>query len=194
MRNAGSRIRRPSPALIIAVIALVASLGGVAVALPGHHSVKADDIAPGAVDPFKTAIMKDGELKSTVTTTSNTPVDLGGPNVTVKVPRGALVGIFAEVNMQVAGGGANSAAQVRLFEPSSVPTSPVIMSSNSKTLDDRFTAPGPNNESGVSGQLRGGWLVFSPGAGRHTFSLRYSGAGNGTALFSDPKLYVAVFN
>jgi len=186
--------------MIVAVIALVAALGGVA----GRNSVKSKDIAPhavkrsdiarAAVDPFRTSVVKDGTLNSTVSTTSDSPVDLGGPNVTVKVPKGALVGIFAEAKLQVAGGGPNSEAQVRLFEPTILPASPQIIGGNTNQLTDHFTAPGTGNQTGVNGQLRGGWLVFSPGAGTHTFSLRYSGAGGGTALFANPKLYVAVFN
>src|SRR4051794_6412022 len=204
MGNARKRLRRPSPALVVAVIALVAALGGVATALPGRNSVRSDDIArhavrnadiaKGAVDGFKTNLMKAGELKSTVTTTSDTPADLGGPSVTVKVPRGGLVEIFAEVNLQVVGGGPQAEARVHLFDPASLPATPQIIGGTNNQLQDHFTAPGPGNQSGVNGQLRGGWLVFSPGAGPHTFSLRYSGAGTGTALFADPKLYVAVVN
>jgi hypothetical protein len=204
MRKAGGLLRRPSPAMVVAVIALVAALGGAAVALPGRNSVRSNDIKPhnvrlsdiarGAVDPFRTNLMRAGELKTTITTTSNTPVDLGGPNVTIKVPKGGLVGVFAEVNLQVAGGGPNSEAQVRLFEPTILPSSPQIIGGNSNQLQDHFTAPGTGNQTGVNGQLRGGWLVFSPGAGPHTFSLRYSGAGGGTALFANPKLYVVVFS
>jgi hypothetical protein len=204
MRKAGGFVRRPSPAMIVAIIALVLALGGVAVALPGRNSVKSKDIAPhavklgdiarGAVDPFRTNIVKSAVLNSTVSTTSNSPVDLGGPSVTVKVPKGALVGIFAEADLQVAGGGPSSEAQVRLFEPTILPTSPEIIGGNTTKLTDHFTAPGTGNNTGVNGQLRGGWLIFSPGAGTHTFSLRYSGAGGGTALFANPKLYVAVFN
>src|SRR5882724_8739628 len=125
MRKAGGFVGRPSPAMIVAVIALVAAFGGVAVALPGRNSVKSKDIAPhavkrsdiarAAVDPFRTSVVKDGAVNSTLSTTSNSPVDLGGPSVTVKVPKGALVGIFAEANLQVAGGGPSSEAQVRLF-------------------------------------------------------------------------------
>ena len=198
----GGRIRRPSPALVVAVIALLASLGGAAMALPGRNSVKSNDIAPrnvklgdiaqSAVDPFKTNIMRFNTLKSTLSTTSNTPADLGGPNVTVKVPRSGLVGVFAEVDLQVAGGGPNSEARVHLLEPTILPNAPQIIGGNSNQLNDHFTAPGSGNQTGVNGQLRGGWLVFSPGAGPHTFSLRYSGAGGGTVLFANPKLYVAV--
>lgn len=194
--------RLPSPALVVSVVALVVALTGVAVALPGRNSVQSNDIKPKnvkrsdiarkSVDPFRTDVMKSAVLKSTVSTTSNSPVDLGGPNVTVKVPKGGLVEIFAEVNLQVAGGGQNSEARVHLFEASSVPNSPQIIGGNSPQLTDHFTAPGTGNQTGVNGQLRGGWLVFSPGAGTHTFSLRYSGAGGGTALFANPKLYVTV--
>ena len=196
--------RLPSPALVVAVVALVAALGGAAVALPGRNSVtsndikpknvKTNDIRPGAVDPYKTDVMKSSVLNSTVSTTSDTPVDLGGPSVTVKVPKGGLVEIFAETNLQIAGGGPNSEARVHLFEATSVPNSPQIIGGSSPQLTDHFTAPGTGNQTGVNGQLRGGWLVFSPGAGTHTFSLRYSGAGGGTALFAAPKLYVSVVN
>ncbi len=196
--------RLPSPAMVVAVVALVAALGGVAVALPGRNSVSSNDIKPknvkrgdihpGAVDPFKTDVMKSRVLSSTVSTTSNSPVDLGGPSVTVKVPKGGLVGIFAETYLQQVGGGPNAEARVHLFEAASAPNSPQIIGGSSAQPTDHFTAPGTGNQSGVNGQLRGGWLVYSPGAGKHTFSLRYSGSGGGTALFNNSKLYVTVFN
>jgi hypothetical protein len=195
---------RPSAAMVVAVIALVAALGGAAVALPGRNSVRSNDIKPrnvrlsdiarSAVDPFKTNIMRFGTLNSTLSTTSNAPVDLGGPNVTVKVPRSGLVAIFAETDLQVVGGGQNAEARVHLFEPTILPNAPQIIGGSTAQLNDHFTAPGPGNQTGVNGQLRGGWLVFSPGAGPHTFSLRYSGAGGGTSLFANPKLYVAVIS
>ena len=44
------RFRRlPSPAMAVAFIALLAAIGGTAVALPGKNKVKKDDIAKGAV-------------------------------------------------------------------------------------------------------------------------------------------------
>lgn len=199
------RLRRlPSPAMVVAVVALIAGLTGAAAALPGRNSVtsndikpknvKKSDIRPAAVDPYKTDIMKSRVLTSTVSTTSNTPVDLGGPSVTVKVPKGGLVGIFAEANLQQIGGGPTAEARVHLYDPASVPTQPQIIGGSTAQITDHFTAPGTGNQTGVNGQLRGGWLVFSPGAGTHTFSLRYSGSGGGTALFAGTKLYVAVFN
>ena len=96
------RLKLPSPAMVVAIVALVFALAGAAVALPGRNSVTSNDIKPGnvkntdiraaAVDPFKTDVMKSSVLNTTVSTTSDTPVDLGGPNVTVKVPKGGLVG------------------------------------------------------------------------------------------------------
>ncbi len=45
------RFRRlPSPSMAVAFIALLAALGGTAVALPGKNGVKSDDIAKGAVN------------------------------------------------------------------------------------------------------------------------------------------------
>ena len=42
-------VRRPSPALIVAIVALVAALAGSAIALPGKNTVKKNDIAKNAV-------------------------------------------------------------------------------------------------------------------------------------------------
>ncbi len=46
----GSASRLPSPAMLVAVIALVAALAGSAVALPGSNSVKSNDIKRDAVE------------------------------------------------------------------------------------------------------------------------------------------------
>ena len=136
------RLRRlPSPAMVVAVIALVTALTGAAVALPGRNSVtsndikpknvKKSDIRPAAVDAYKTDVMKSSVLSQTVSTSSDAPVDLGGPNVTVKVPKGGLVQIFAEANLAVAGGGQNSQARIHLYDPASVPNQPQIIGGNS---------------------------------------------------------------
>ena len=42
-------VRRPSPALIVAIVALVAALAGSAIALPGKNTVQSNDIKKGAV-------------------------------------------------------------------------------------------------------------------------------------------------
>ncbi len=43
------RIGKPSPAMIVAIIALVVAIGGTAGALPGKESVKRNDLATGSV-------------------------------------------------------------------------------------------------------------------------------------------------
>jgi hypothetical protein len=53
-------VRRPSPALIVAMIALVAAFAGSAIALPGKNSVKGNDIAKNAV---KSSDVKNDKLK-----------------------------------------------------------------------------------------------------------------------------------
>ena len=207
--------RRPSPSMIIGVIALIAALGGTATALQGKNSVRADDIAGNAVktrsiapkavkagklaqasvDPFKTDLTKVAQLAGELTTTSNAPVDLAGsPSVTVKVPSGSLVAVFAEATMRMTGGGNQNEARVHLFEATSAANNPQILGTGSAMFDERFTAPGPGNQVGSGGDLRGGWLVFSAGSGTKTFTLRYSGLGGGTAIFQNPKLWVTVLN
>ena len=44
------RIRKPSPALVIAIVAVVIAATGVATALPGKNKVKSDDIKNGIVN------------------------------------------------------------------------------------------------------------------------------------------------
>ena len=53
-------VRRPSPALIVAIVALVAALAGTAVALPGKNTVKSNDIAKNAV---RSSDVKNDSLK-----------------------------------------------------------------------------------------------------------------------------------
>ena len=54
----GISSRRPSPAMVLAFVALLAALSGTAVALPGKKSVKKDDLATSSVG--KRAIAKGG--------------------------------------------------------------------------------------------------------------------------------------
>jgi hypothetical protein len=57
--------KRPSPALIVAVIALIAASSGAAVALPGKNSVKSNDIAKNQIKSshIKKANVKSSDLK-----------------------------------------------------------------------------------------------------------------------------------
>jgi hypothetical protein len=197
---------------VIAMIALFAALAGTASALRGQNRVKADDIAgnavhtrsiapksvklgklaAGSVDAFKLDVVRSATAPEEVSTTSNVPVDLGGPSVTVKVPEGALVAVYARAEMRVTGPGQNNEAQVRLYEASSLPDSPQILGTGSNSFVTRTTAPGTGNDDGVANLVRGGWLVYPPGPGAKTFSLRYAGAGGGTAIVRNRTLWVTV--
>ena len=94
----------PSPAMAVAVIALVAALGGSAVALQGKNSVKSNDIAPNAVKgkDIATGAVKPADLDDLevdgeagpLPTASVPAIDLGGPSVTVQVPETGLVAIY----------------------------------------------------------------------------------------------------
>lgn len=192
----------PSPAMIVAVIALVAALGGSAVALQGKNSVKSNDIAPGAVKgkdiateavkPKKLDLIKvDGETGPLVTV-SGPAVDLGGPTTTVNVPETGLVAIYARATGQINGGGAGALAQVHLFEPTLLPGSPRLLEFDGPAPQLRISTPGTGDLDGAATLTRGGWIVFPADKGTYTFSLRYSQAGGGTATFSNTGLWAGV--
>ena len=193
--------RRPSPAMVVAIIALVAALSGTAAALHGRNSVRSNDIknrqvktqdlAKRAVTPSRTNVVKRSQALSAQVTSSPTPVPLpGGPTVTVKVPKGGLVAIWAHVQMSVTG--SNHHAQVDLFEPTLLPGASQILATGSNTLQSMLTAPGTNDQDGVQGSGRAGWIVFAPSAGKHRFSLAYSAPDGGTATFTNRRLYATV--
>src|SRR5688500_7171262 len=182
----------PSPAMLVAVIAVVLGLAGSAVALQGKNSVKGNDIAPGAVKPSDLDVVKvDGEVGPFITT-SGPAVDLGGPSVTVSVPETGLVAVYARGTGQINGGSNNSVAQVHLFEPTLLPGSPRVLEFTSETPELRISTPGPGEVDGTPTLTRGGWIVFPADAGTYTFSLRYSQSGGGTAQFSNTGLWVGV--
>ena len=198
-----SKRRLPSPAMLVAICALVVGLTGSAVALQGKNSVKSNDIAPSAVkaaDIHKLAVhppaldlFKTKGLVGPLSTASKTPVDLGGPSVTVKVPQGGLVAIYARVTGQVNGGGNNASGQVHLFEPTLLPAAPSIMTFNTADPQIRYTVPGAGDVGGVASPIRAGFLVFSPvSAGKYTFSLRYSNPGSGAATFNNAGIWGGV--
>jgi hypothetical protein len=193
--------RRPSPAMVVAVIALFAALTGTAAALHGRNSVRSDDIknkqvktqdlGKRAVTASRTNLVHPAQTGAAQVTSSTTPVDLaGGPSVKAKVPKGGLVAIYAEAQMFVTG--ANHHARVDLFEPTLLPAGSQLMLSASNTLQTRFSAPGTADDDGVQGSGRAGWIVLAPAAGTYHFSLRYSAPDGGTATFQGRKLYVTV--
>ena len=203
----------PSPALLVATVALVAALTGSAIALPGRNTVRTDDIAPGAVrgkDIAKAAI-KTGKIKNNqvtplkldlvkvdgvagpLPTASAPPIDLGGPSVTVKVPFTGLVAVYARGTGQVQGGGADARAQIHLVAPGVIAGAPRILEFASAEPTLRVTTPGPGDAGdGTSALTRGGFLVFPAQKGTYTFSLQYSQAGGGTATFENAGLWAGV--
>ncbi len=197
------RRRLPSPAMIVAIVALVVGLTGSAVALQGKNSVKSNDIAPGnvktsdlkalAVKPGSVDLFKTQGVPGPMLTIAGTPTDLGGPTVTVNVPETGLVAVYARVTGQLNGGGNNALAQVHLFEQTLLPNAPSIMSFTSSEPTIRYTVPGSGDNDGVSSPIRGGFLVFSPVTpGKYTFQLRYSNPGGGTATFQNAGLWAGV--
>ncbi len=189
---------RPSPALVVALVALFAALSGTAMALHGRNSVnsgdikrgqvKTSDLHAGAVTPPKTNVIKSASVTAAQATTAAAPVSLGGPTVTVKVPSGSLVAVYAEAQMNITGGGANE-AHVHL-NSAGIADNVQILAGGSAGFNTHYTAPGLAD--GVGTKARGGWLVFSVPAGTHTFTLTYSRAMGGTATFQNRKLSVAV--
>jgi hypothetical protein len=197
-----TRTRLPSPATIIAVIALVLAMSGAAIALPGKSTVKSNDIAPGgvkgtdvasgAIKPHKLNLIKvDGET-GPLPTASVPATDLGGPSVTVNVPESGLVAIYARGTGEIDGGGDNARAQMHLFEPKLLPNAPRVLEFDSSDPELRITTPGPGEVDGTPTLTRGGWIVFPADKGRYTFTLFYSVAGGGTGTFTNTGLWAGV--
>jgi hypothetical protein len=192
--------RMPSPGTAIAVVALFAALGGTAVALDGRNSVRSDDIKNGqvrkpdirkrAVDASRADLTKVNGEAGEATTTSNSPVALSGPQVKVKVPKGGLVAIFAQVEGRVTGGGGNE-ANVYLHEAEFMPSPERLITFDSAGFERRQSAPGTQDNDGVVARARSGWIVLAPPPGKSVFSLRYDSTG-GTGIFRDRKLWVTV--
>ena len=196
------KVTRPSPALVVAMVALIAAVSGTALALPGKNSVKSNDIAKGAVKgkdikneavkPHKLDLIKvDGET-GPLPTASVPAADLGGPRVTVNVPHTGLVAVYARGTGEIDGGGQGATAQIHLYEPKLLPNAPRILEFTSSDPQLRITAPGTGDLDGASVLTRGGWLVFPAEKGRYTFSLFYSVAGGGTATFTNTGLWAGV--
>ncbi len=220
--EAGTQRRRrlPSPALLLALVALFVALGGTATALKGKWSVKRDDIAPKAVGtkqmanrsvtahkihknavrktqlsdkavgPWKLRLGATAVTLGESSTTSKVPVDLGGPNAKVQVPAGGMVAIQAQAAMRAT---AKNRARVYLYETTSVPKPVMIMqsSANKNGFQTRISTPGPGAADGVTNHVRAGWIVLPSSPGTRTFQLRYATTG-GTAIFAGRVLRVAV--
>jgi hypothetical protein len=196
------RRRLPTPAMLVALIALVAALTGSAVALQGKNSVKSNDIAPGAVKgrdiakqaikPQKLDLIKvDGEA-GPLSTAAVPASDLGGPSVRVNVPETGLVAIYARGTGQINGGGQGALGQIHLYEPTLLPDAPRVLEFNNPTPQLRITTPGTGMVDGTPNLARGGWIVFPADKGTYTFSLLYSVAGGGAATFANTGIWAGV--
>jgi hypothetical protein len=196
------KVARPSPALIVGMVALIAAVSGTALALPGKNSVKSNDIAAGAVKgkdiasgaikPADLDLIKvDGET-GPFPTASVPAADLGGPSVTVNVPETGLVAIYARGTGEIDGGGQGAAGQIHLFEPRLLPGAPRVLEFTTPDPQLRITTPGTGDLDGTGVLTRGGWIVFPADKGRYTFSLRYSVAGGGTATFTNTGIWAGV--
>jgi hypothetical protein len=204
--------RRPSAPMIVAAVALFVALGGTAEALHGHNTVRSDDIVnhsilghdlknkqikaeqlhDGAVTTSKSSFISSNGVPTASATTASSPTDLGGPNVTVTVPSGGVVEVYAQADISDTGGGANAIGKVDLLEPALVATPQEILGSSANAFETRRTAPGSNDFDGTVNATRAGWLTFVPPAGTYTFSLRYEADGGGTATFQNRLLLVRV--
>jgi hypothetical protein len=156
------------------------------------HALKTGKIAGGAVTSSRVSFIKSAVVSAANATSSNTPVDLGGPSVTVTVPSGGVVEVFAEAQISQTGGGTNAAGEISLTEPTLVATPQTILSSGSPSFQTRYTAPGSNDFSGAINITRGGWLTIAPPPGTYTFSLRYAAPGGGQSTFQNRALLVRV--
>jgi hypothetical protein len=211
----GLRFRRPSPASVIAVVALFIALGSGAYAATHLHknsvgskaikngavkspdihngTIKGHDIGDKQVKAGKVRFIHSSAVGGSNATTSNTPVDLGGPSVTVNVPAGGVIEIFAQAQIAQNGGGSGAAGQVYLFEPRLLPTPSQILAHAGPNLVTTSTSPGTNDANGVINPGRASWITIVPPApGTYTFSLRYAAPGGGTATFQNRALVVRV--
>ncbi len=99
--------RLPSPSMAVAFIALLAALGGTAVALPGGNSVKKDDIAAGAVN--SSDIRNNTVLGRDVRTSTLRGSDVGANTITGSdVNEGSLGKVPSATSADNAGSAGNA--------------------------------------------------------------------------------------
>jgi hypothetical protein len=197
---------RPSPATAIALTALAVALGGVAYAtIPDsngtihgcyqknngtlrvvdngatcRNSERALDWnQQGRPGPPGSSVAYDEEAGE-VTTDGLTPVDLGGPSVTVNVSQSGLIAVFARAEV---GSGRVSLSEPTDFDP---PLSLLAdCCSFTRTWTDRGTTAGTNHAREASR------LILEATPGVHTYRLEYQAyASDRTGRFRNRKLWV----
>jgi hypothetical protein len=154
-----------------------------------NSQVKTPAIHDSAVNSSKVSLIKSSVVSSANSTTSTSATDLGGPSVTVTVPEGGVVDLFAKADISTSGGG--STGRVDLFEPTLVSSPTSLLASPSSMFETRYSSPGSNDKGGVTDATRGGWITLTPPPGTYTFSLRYETSG-GTATFTNRTLLARV--
>jgi hypothetical protein len=157
-----------------------------------NNQVNTPAIKNGAVSSQKTSFIKSASVSSSNATTSSSPTDLGGPSVTVTVPAGGVVELFAQADISV-NGPMGAKGRVDLVEPALISTPQGILASGSAAFQTNYTSPGTNDADGVINVTRGGWITLAPPAGTYTFSLQYETSG-GTATFQNRTLLASVIH
>jgi hypothetical protein len=158
----------------------------------GDNQVKTSALKDGAVTTAKTSFISSGTFSSANATTANSPTDLGGPSVTVTVPSGGVIEVYALADISDTGGGASAIGKVDLLEPSLISTPEEILGSSANAFTRKYTTPGSNDFDGALNVTRSGWLTIPSPPGTYTFSLRYEADGGGTATFQNRILLVRV--
>jgi hypothetical protein len=191
------RKHRPSPATAIALAALIVALGGAAFAaipdsngtihgcyqkqngslrvVQSESNCKSSELAiqwnqtgpPGPPGSGGGQTAAFAEASGEVTTQSSTPVDLGGPSVSVTVPASGLIGVFARAELSSDGG----IAEISLFEPADFSPPVTILGACCSGAPRQWTTP--TNVFGTAHRLEAGWLLLEATPGTRTYTLEY---------------------
>jgi hypothetical protein len=126
------------------------------------------------------------EKTAQVTVQSTTPVEAGGPTVTVDVPASGVISVWARAELQATAGGD---AMVALHDaPAGKDT--FLLSAGGSGFQPKWTSPGCCSGLGVENAFQAGWVVLETTPGPHTFSLRYAQSNSTSASFRNRKLVV----
>ena len=161
----------------IALLALFVALGGTAVAVDkigsndiAGNAVRSKHIKDGQVKTGETDLVKYRNATATVTTTSDTPADLG-PSLTVQAKGGSIIHVHAAATITRITGLSNSTCYVKLGVQGPGEFDSFILKSTSTTPVTVYmdaTNEGTTNLSTLIGRE-----IPVPAAGEYTLSLRY---------------------
>jgi hypothetical protein len=141
------------------------------------------------------------EETSEVSTSSNTPVALGGPSVTVTVPPSGLVSIFARAEIKAVRGPSGGASGAINVTGTKLHPRTFILLDDAPTYTKKWTGGdglcGLDDDNvgrcGTTNPTHNHWVVLEAAPGRRTFSLVYRTPGphdDDTASFRNRKLWV----